>query len=47
MKGVPEFWLTCLKNMDEIAQTITEEDEPALAHLIDIRLLLLEDNPVF
>jgi nucleosome assembly protein 1-like 1 len=45
-KGIPEFWLTCLKNMEEIAQNITEDDEKALATLIDIKVTYLENNPV-
>jgi hypothetical protein len=39
--------LTALKNVDEIAPLITEDDEHVLANLIDIRLEYLLENPVF
>lgn len=45
-KGIPEFWLTCLKNLPPFQETITDEDEGALKHLIDIRYSYLEGNPV-
>lgn len=45
IKGIPEFWLTVFKNVDKIAATITEADEPILKHLIDVRLIL-KDNPM-
>lgn len=41
--GIPEFWLTALKNSRSIVELITEEDEAALAHLEDIQLSYLED----
>ena len=40
--GVPEFWLIALKNHEEIAQVITERDEGALAHLVDVTTTKLE-----
>lgn len=46
IKGIPEFWLTALKNHVALAETITDRDEPALKHLIDIRLAYL-DPPGF
>ena len=45
-KGVPEFWLTCLKNLPPLQDVITPEDEGALKHLVDIRYEYLEGNPV-
>ncbi|CAI7813787.1 unnamed protein product [Closterium sp. NIES-53] len=35
--GVPEFWLTAMKNNEILAEQITARDEPALKHLKDIR----------
>jgi nucleosome assembly protein 1-like 1 len=46
MKGVPEFWLSAMKNNVLLAETITERDESALKHLTDIRLSYL-DTPGF
>ncbi|KAF0463402.1 NAP-domain-containing protein [Gigaspora margarita] len=45
-KGIPEFWLTAMKNLITISDNITERDEEALKHLIDIRISYLE-NPGF
>ncbi|KAL1924937.1 uncharacterized protein VTP21DRAFT_4591 [Calcarisporiella thermophila] len=44
--GVPEFWLTAMKNHLQLAELITERDEEALKHLVDIRLAYL-DKPGF
>ncbi|WVR07412.1 hypothetical protein IAU60_004453 [Kwoniella sp. DSM 27419] len=44
VKGVPEFWLTALKNHVPISETITDSDEAALKLLTDIRLSYLEDG---
>lgn len=41
-KGIPEFWLSAMKNSTSLAETITETDEGALEHLIDIRMEYLE-----
>lgn len=46
MKGVPEFWLTALKNLGPVAETIVERDDEALAYLTDIRMEYL-DKPGF
>lgn len=35
--GIPQFWLTTLRNHAGIAELITERDEKALEHLTDIR----------
>lgn len=44
--GIPEFWLTALKNLPPVAEAITEEDEGALKHLVDIRYKYMDDNAV-
>ncbi|KAH6595187.1 hypothetical protein BASA50_005980 [Batrachochytrium salamandrivorans] len=41
VKGIPEFWLTALKNMRYVSELITEDDEPVLAKLVDIKLSYL------
>ncbi|KAG6916506.1 hypothetical protein DXG01_006506 [Tephrocybe rancida] len=41
--GIPEFWLTALRNHPGIAELITERDVGALKHLIDIRIAYLDD----
>ncbi|EIW67379.1 hypothetical protein TREMEDRAFT_40518 [Tremella mesenterica DSM 1558] len=43
--GVPEFWLTALKNHAPIAETIADQDEEVLKHLIDIQLTYPEGKP--
>jgi nucleosome assembly protein 1-like 1 len=47
MKGIPEFWLTALKNIPPLTETITERDEAALKHLIDIKYRYLDEQPGF
>jgi len=42
MKGIPEFWLSAMKNNALLAETITERDEGALKFLTDIRLSYLK-----
>lgn len=44
--GIPEFWLSAMKNYDSLAETITDRDEGALKHLTDIRMEYL-DKPGF
>ncbi|CAG8564565.1 1284_t:CDS:2 [Ambispora gerdemannii] len=41
-KGIPEFWLTSMKNLISIADIIDERDEDALKSLVDIRMSYLE-----
>ncbi|KAI5806523.1 putative nucleosome assembly protein Nap1 [Peziza echinospora] len=41
IKGIPEFWLTAMKNSLTLAETITDRDEPALKSLTDIRMAYL------
>jgi nucleosome assembly protein 1-like 1 len=45
IKGIPEFWLSAMKN-SSLAETITDRDEEALKHLTDIRMEYL-DRPGF
>ncbi|CAE6440426.1 unnamed protein product, partial [Rhizoctonia solani] len=42
-KGVPQFWLTALRNHVELQQLITERDEEALQSLTDVRLTYVEE----
>lgn len=37
-EGIPEFWLTALRNHIGLAEIITERDAAALKHLIDVRI---------
>lgn len=46
-KGIPEFWLTALRNSSLIAEQITPRDEGALKHLKDIRWSPLEGGKGF
>jgi nucleosome assembly protein 1-like 1 len=39
-KGIPEFWLTILKNVDMLREMVQPHDEPILKHLQDIRVVL-------
>lgn len=38
MKGIPEFWLTILKNVPLFQEMVQEHDEPILAKLQDINV---------
>ena len=42
LKGIPEFWLSAMKNQVSLAELITQDDEQALKHLTDIRMEYLE-----
>ena len=42
MNGVPEFWLSAMKNDPSLAEIIIEYDEAALKSLVDIRMEYLE-----
>lgn len=44
--GIPEFWLSAMKNEPSLAEMITEEDEGALKHVTDLRMEYL-DKPGF
>ncbi|EPS37178.1 hypothetical protein H072_9167 [Dactylellina haptotyla CBS 200.50] len=41
-KGIPEFWLSAMKNSTSLAETVTDRDEAALKFLTDIRMEYLE-----
>lgn len=42
VKGIPEFWLSSMKQQISLAEMITDRDEAALKHLSDIRMEYLE-----
>jgi nucleosome assembly protein 1-like 1 len=46
VKGIPEFWLSAMKNQVSLAEMITDKDEGALKYLTDIRMEYL-DRPGF
>lgn len=37
--GIPEFWLTAMKNVDTLMEMIQDHDEPILKHVTDIQLM--------
>jgi nucleosome assembly protein 1-like 1 len=48
--GIPEFWLTALRNHIGLSEIITERDAAALKHLLDIKIAYLggaEEKPGF
>ncbi|KAJ3191593.1 hypothetical protein HK101_007573 [Irineochytrium annulatum] len=47
VSGIPNFWLTALKNNRVLSSTIFARDEDALKSLTDIRVAYLDDNPGF
>ncbi|XP_066999355.1 nucleosome assembly protein 1-like 1 [Anabrus simplex] len=46
VKGIPDFWLTIFKNVQMLAEMVQEHDEPILKHLIDIKVVFHEANPM-
>ncbi|KAI1776112.1 nucleosome assembly protein [Hypoxylon cercidicola] len=46
VEGIPEFWLSAMKNQISLAEMITDRDEAALRYLTDIRMEYL-DKPGF
>ena len=46
ISGIPEFWLSAMKNQISLAEMITDRDEAALRHLTDIRMEYF-DKPGF
>lgn len=46
VKGIPEFWLSAMKNQISLAEMITDRDETALKDLTDVRMEYL-DKPGF
>lgn len=45
-KGIPEFWLSAMKNQISLAELITDRDEEALRFLTNVRMEYL-DQPGF
>ncbi|KAJ3513795.1 hypothetical protein NMY22_g14935 [Coprinellus aureogranulatus] len=45
--GIPEFWLTALRNHPGIGELITDRDADALKSLTDIQIEYLTDEPGF
>ena len=43
-KGVPDYWLTCLKNSAQFGEVISSKDEEILKHLKTISLEYLENG---
>ena len=41
-EGVPDFWLTALRNHVGISDLITERDAPCLSALRDVRVVLID-----
>lgn len=41
--GIPEFWLSAMKNQISLAEIITDRDEAALKHLTDVRMEYLKE----
>jgi len=46
IKGIPEFWLSAMKNQVSLAEMITDRDEAALKELTDVQMEYL-DKPGF
>jgi nucleosome assembly protein 1-like 1 len=46
ISGIPEFWLSAMKNQISLAEMITDRDEAALKYLTDVRMEYL-DKPGF
>ena len=44
VSGIPEFWLTALRNHVGINDLITDRDAEALKHLVDIRISYLDST---
>ncbi|KAF9463736.1 nucleosome assembly protein [Collybia nuda] len=42
--GIPEFWLTALRNHIGLSDLITDRDAGALKHLLDIQIAYLDDS---
>lgn len=46
-EGIPEFWLTALKNHVALSELIEEQDEEALKALVDVRMSYLNEASGF
>jgi len=45
VRGLPEFWLTCLKSTSLLGGMIQQHDEPILKHLKDVKVKLNAQKP--
>lgn len=45
--GIPQFWLTALRNHIGLSEIITDRDAEALKSLVDLQLSYLQDKPGF
>lgn len=43
VKGVPNFWLTIFRNVSILSEMVQQHDEPILKHLIDVKVVLVEE----
>ncbi|XP_018907889.1 nucleosome assembly protein 1-like 1 isoform X2 [Bemisia tabaci] len=43
VSGIPDFWLTIFKNTQMLSEMIQEADEPILKHLIDVKVIFLNE----
>lgn len=46
VKGIPQFWLTVLKNSELLSDMIQVHDEPVLRHLADVRVVYAPFDPL-
>lgn len=46
VSGIPDFWLTIFKNTQMLSEMIQEADEPILKHLIDVKVIFLNEPMV-
>lgn len=44
--GIPGFWLTVFHNVSMLSEMIQVYDEPILKHLLDVRVIILEKDPM-
>ncbi|EEB05917.1 nucleosome assembly protein Nap2 [Schizosaccharomyces japonicus yFS275] len=44
VRGIPEFWLTCIRNTFLVSEMVSERDAQALRYLEDIRVTDLEND---
>uniref|UniRef100_A0A8D8TZ67 Nucleosome assembly protein 1-like 1 n=2 Tax=Cacopsylla melanoneura TaxID=428564 RepID=A0A8D8TZ67_9HEMI len=44
--GIPGFWLTVFHNVSMLSEMVQVYDEPILKHLLDVRVIILEKDPM-
>ncbi|XP_026687391.1 nucleosome assembly protein 1-like 1-B, partial [Diaphorina citri] len=44
--GIPGFWLTVFHNVSMLSDMVQVYDEPILKHLLDVRVIILEKDPM-